>query len=36
MSKLCIFAGTTEGKQLAEALAGRGAELTVCVATEYG
>ena len=36
MSKLCIFAGTTEGKQLAEALAGRGAQLTVCVATEYG
>lgn len=36
MNKLCIFAGTSEGKQLAEALAGRGAQLTVCVATEYG
>ena len=36
MTKLCIFAGTSEGRQLAEALAGRGAELTVCVATEYG
>ena len=36
MSKVCIFAGTSEGRQLAEALAGRGAELTVCVATEYG
>ena len=36
MTKLCIFAGTTEGRKLAEALAGRGAALTVCVATEYG
>ena len=36
MNKLCIFAGTTEGKQLAEALCGRGVLLTVCVATEYG
>ena len=36
MNKLCIFAGTSEGRQLAEALAGRGSHLTVCVATEYG
>ena len=36
MTKLCIFAGTSEGRRLAEALAGRGAALTVCVATEYG
>ncbi|MBP5225669.1 MAG: precorrin-6A reductase [Lachnospiraceae bacterium] len=36
MTKLCIFAGTSEGKQLAEALAGRGVQMTVCVATEYG
>ena len=33
--KICIFAGTTEGRKLAEMLLGR-AELTVCVATEYG
>ena len=33
--KICIFAGTTEGRKLAELLSGR-AELTVCVATEYG
>ena len=36
MDKLCIFAGTSEGRRLAEALAGRGVPLTVCVATEYG
>ncbi|MBR5982027.1 MAG: precorrin-6A reductase, partial [Firmicutes bacterium] len=36
MTKLCIFAGTSEGKQLAESLAGRGVQMTVCVATEYG
>lgn len=33
--KICLFAGTTEGRKLAEILAGS-AELTVCVATEYG
>ena len=33
--KICIFAGTTEGRKLAEMLRDR-AELTVCVATEYG
>ena len=36
MNKLCIFAGTSEGRQLTEALAGRGVALTICVATEYG
>ena len=36
MTRLCIFAGTSEGRRLAEILAGRGASLTVCVATEYG
>ena len=36
MSKICIFAGTTEGRLLAEKLAGKGCEITVCVATEYG
>lgn len=33
--KLCLFAGTTEGRQLAEILHDA-ADLTVCVATEYG
>ena len=34
-NKLCIFAGTTEGRQLASLLRDA-ADLTVCVATEYG
>lgn len=33
--KICLFAGTTEGRELASMLHGA-AELTVCVATEYG
>ena len=33
--KICIFAGTTEGRRLTEILKDR-ADLTVCVATEYG
>lgn len=33
--KICMFAGTTEGRQLAEILH-ESADLTVCVATEYG
>ena len=32
---ICLFAGTTEGRQLAELLS-QAADLTVCVATEYG
>lgn len=36
MSEICIFAGTTEGRKLAERLSGRGLKMTVCVATEYG
>ena len=36
MSKICIFAGTSEGRKLAERLCGRGVRMTVCVATEYG
>lgn len=31
-----IFSGTTEGRRLSLALAGLGAAVTVCVATEYG
>ena len=33
--KICIFAGTTEGRRLAEILCDT-AEVTACVATEYG
>ena len=36
MCKICIFAGTSEGRALIEALSGRGAAITACVATEYG
>ena len=36
MSKLCVFAGTKEGRSLIEALTGRGLDITACVATEYG
>ncbi len=38
MYNFCIFAGTTEGRELAEFLSGQGdkAAVTACVATEYG
>ncbi len=38
MYKLCIFAGTTEGRELAEFLSAQGAAaaVTACVATDYG
>lgn len=36
MFKICIFAGTSEGRQLVERLSARGLGITVCVATEYG
>ena len=36
MYKACVFAGTTEGRQLAEFLAAQGVGVTACVATEYG
>lgn len=36
MYKLCIFAGTSEGRELAEFLKEQPVETTVCVATEYG
>lgn len=36
MCRLLIFAGTSEGRRLAEACRGRGIEARVCVATEYG
>ncbi len=38
MYKFCVFAGTTEGRELAEFLSSQGekASVTACVATEYG
>lgn len=36
MYKLCVFAGTTEGRRLVELLEGAPAAVTACVATEYG
>ena len=34
--RIVIFSGTTEGRRLSRALAEAGAEVTVCVATDYG
>ena len=34
--RIVVFAGTTEGRLLAERLAASGVEVTACVATEYG
>ncbi len=34
--KFVIFSGTTEGRELSRLLAAEGAEVAVCVATEYG
>ena len=36
MYKLCVFAGTTEGRELIELLEGESVSVTACVATEYG
>ena len=36
MCKLCVFAGTTEGRKLVEFLCGQDVQVTACVATEYG
>ncbi len=36
MTRVLIFAGTTEGRELTEYLTGRGVLVTVSVATEYG
>lgn len=36
MCKICIFAGTVEGRKLMSLLSARGAQIAVCVATEYG
>ncbi len=34
--KICIFAGTKDGRELAELLSSRGLHVTACAATEYG
>ena len=36
MYKLCVFAGTTEGRELVEFLCAQDLSVTACVATEYG
>ena len=36
MYKLCVFAGTTEGRELVEFLSAQPLLVTACVATEYG
>ena len=36
MYKVCVFAGTTEGRELVEFLTAQGISVTACVATEYG
>lgn len=36
MGKICVFAGTTEGRRLVEFLSGQPVAVTACVATDYG
>ncbi|NMA29435.1 MAG: precorrin-6A reductase [Burkholderiales bacterium] len=36
MGKICVFAGTTEGRKLIERLQGRGIQIVACAATGYG
>ena len=36
MYKLCVFAGTSEGRELIKFLCAQGVQVTACVATEYG
>ena len=36
MCKICVFAGTTEGRELVEFLCEQPISVTACVATEYG
>ena len=36
MCKICVFAGTTEGRELVEYLSSQPISVTACVATEYG
>ena len=34
MRKVCVFAGTAEGRRLVERICGRGVEVVSCAATE--
>lgn len=34
--KVLVFSGTTEGREISQFLADKGAAVTACVATEYG
>lgn len=34
--KIVVYGGTTEGRELSHALAAKGCDVTVCVATDYG
>lgn len=36
MCKICVFAGTTEGRELVDFLTSQGVSVFACVATEYG
>ena len=36
MKKICVFAGTTEGRRLVEFLSSKEAKVFACVATDYG
>lgn len=36
MNKVCVFAGTTEGRKLTEFLCSHGVPVYGCTATEYG
>lgn len=36
MAKICIFAGTSDGRTLVERLHGRGIKIVACTATSYG
>lgn len=36
MGKICVFAGTTEGRRIVEFLSTQPVSVTACVATEYG
>lgn len=36
MCKICVFAGTTEGRELVEFLSAQRVRITACVATDYG
>ena len=36
MYNICVFAGTTGGRELIEFLSAQNVSVTACVATEYG